>query len=94
MATNNNQLEFIKGMSFTIEQFKANQRVNEILVKQGANGLFFQFGGQTGAVSRKGIPAKPMISLVQGEPNEYHPDGKFWMMHEMGEGGAPVVKTF
>lgn len=94
MATNKD-LEFIKGQSYTVDQFMLNQRVTNIYIKEGkTGGLFFQFGGQTGAVSKNGIPAKPMISLVKGEPNEYHPDGKFWLMHEMGEGGAPVVRTF
>jgi hypothetical protein len=35
-----------------------------------------------------------MLSYVQGEPKELNPDGKFWMLHEEGTGGAPVLATF
>jgi len=52
------------------------------------------FGAKTGAVAAKGIPQKPMISLVQGEPTLLNPDGKFYMLHEEGTGGAPVLATF
>lgn len=53
------------------------------------NMMFFTFGAKSGAVSRKGIPNKPMVSLVQT------PEGsQFYLLHEMGEGGAPTLATF
>lgn len=53
------------------------------------NRMFFTFGAKTGPVSKKGIPSRPMISLVQGS------DGKqFYLLHEEGTGGAPVLASF
>ena len=82
-------LHFIE--TFTVEQFKAAQRVDKIKVKQNpkTNKLFFTFGAKTGAVAVKGISAHPMISEVEA------PDGStFWLLHEEGTGGAPVLTTF
>lgn len=53
------------------------------------NMMFFTFGAKTGAVSRKGIPVHPMISLVQGNDGE-----KFFLLHEEGNGGAPEIASF
>ena len=75
----------------TIEQFKATQRVDRILVKQNpkTNKLFFTFGSKTGAVAVKGIPTHPMVSEVEA------PDGSsFFLLHEEGTGGAPVLAEF
>lgn len=90
----NNNLTFIE--TLTVEQFKRAQGVERIEVKQNPHTgkLFFTFGAKTGAVAVKGIPSKPMLSYVQGEPSELNPDGKFWMLHEEGTGGAPVLATF
>ena len=53
------------------------------------NRMFFTMGSKTGAVSRKGIPAHPMISYVESS------DGSsFWLLHEAGTGGAPVLAAF
>lgn len=81
-------LTFIKTQ--TIEQFKASQLVSEVNVRQNPHTgkLFFTYGAETGAVSSKGIPSKPMISLVEGN------EGRFYLMHEEGTGGAPVLATF
>ena len=84
-----NQLIFRGTM--TVEQFKAAQRVDKIQVKQNpkTNKLFFTFGSKTGAVAVKGIPAHPMVSEVET------PDGDvFFLLHEEGTGGAPVLATF
>ena len=84
-----NQLHFIE--TVTVEQFKAAQRVDKIQVKQNpkTHKLFFTFGSKTGAVAVKGIPAHPMVSKVEA------PDGTtFWLLHEEGTGGAPVLVTF
>lgn len=89
-----NNLAFLE--TLTVEQFKRAQGVERIEVKQNPNTgkLFMTFGAKTGAVAAKGIPERPMISLVQGEATERNPDGKFWMLHEEGTGGAPVLATF
>ena len=75
----------------TVEQFKKAQGVDSIKVRQNphTSKLFFTFGAQTGAVSAKGIPTNPMISQVKGE------DGIcFFLLHEEGTGGAPVLAEF
>ena len=84
-----NQLHFIETM--TVEQFKSRMMVDKLQVKQNpkTNKLFFTFGSKTGAVAVKGIPAHPMVSAVEA------PDGStFWLLHEEGTGGAPVLATF
>lgn len=77
--------------TLTVEQFKAQMHVDHIDVKQNpkTGKLFFTFGAKTGAVAVKGIPAKPMLSNVTGD------DGSsFWLLHEEGQGGAPVLASF
>lgn len=50
----------------TVEQFKSRTLVDVLRVKQNpSNGkLFFTYGANTGAISSKGLPARPLISLV------------------------------
>lgn len=77
--------------TLTVEQFKAANNVSRIDVKQNpkTGKLFFTYGAKTGAVAVKGIPQKPMLSNVTGS------DGSsFWLLHEEGEGGAPVLASF
>ena len=84
-----NELKFRETM--TVEQFKAAQRVDKLQVKKNpkTNKLFFTFGAKTGAVAVKGIPTHPMVSEVEA------PDGtSFFLLHEEGTGGAPVLATF
>ena len=84
-----NQLHFIE--TLTVEQFKSRMMVDKIQVKKNpkTNKLFFTFGAKTGAVAVKGIPTHPMISEVEA------PDGSvFFLLHEEGTGGAPVLATF
>ena len=87
MDTNKN-LQFLG--TLTVEQFKAEKRVDKIQVKKNPNTgkLFFTFGAKTGAVAAKGVPSHPMISLVKGDEEE------FYLLHEEGQGGAPVVAEF
>lgn len=87
-------LKFIN--TLTVEQFKAAEKVSRIDVKKNANTgkLFFSYGAETGAVSVNGIPKNPMISLVEGEPTEKNPYGRFYLLHEEGTGGAETVATF
>ena len=82
--------------TLTVEQFKAAMNVSRIDVKQNpkTNTLFFTYGAKTGAVSTKGIPEHPMFSYVKGEPTVKNPSGEFWLLHEEGKGGAPVLASF
>ena len=77
--------------TLTVEQFKAQMNVSRIDVKKNLivveDGLVH--GAKTGAVAVKGIPAHPMLSNVTGS------DGSsFWLLHEEGQGGAPVLASF
>lgn len=89
-----NNLQFIDTM--TVEQFKAEKRVDKIQVKKNPNNgnLFFTFGAKVGAVAKRGVPTHPMISHVKGAPTPENPTGEFYLLHEEGTGGAPVVATF
>lgn len=91
------------GETLTVEQFKAQMMVTRIDVKQNpkTNKLFFTYGAKAGAVSAKGIPAKPMFSLVcpEGDTLDKAHAGErecstFWLLHEEGQGGAPVLRSF
>ena len=77
--------------TLTVEQFKAAMKVSRIDVKQNpkTNKLFFTYGAKTGAVAVKGIPQHPMLSNVTGSDNS-----SFWLLHEEGQGGAPVLASF
>ena len=77
--------------TLTVEQFKAKMNVSRIDVKQNpkTDKIFFTYGAKAGAVSTKGIPQHPMLSNVTGS------DGSnFWLLHEEGQGGAPVLASF
>ena len=77
--------------TLTVEQFKAQMNVPLLKVKQSpkTGKLFFTYGAKTGAVAVKGIPQHPVLSNVTGS------DGSnFWLLHEEGQGGAPVLATF
>lgn len=76
--------------TLTVEQFKAQMNVSRVDVKKNpkTGKLFFTYGAKIGAVAVKGVPAHPMFSNVTGS------DGSsFWLLHEEGQGGAPVVAT-
>lgn len=90
----NKNLEFID--TLTVEQFKAEKHVDKISVKKNpkTGKLFFTFGAKAGAVAAKGIPTHPMVSYVKGEPTTENPTGRFYLLHEEGQGGAPVVAEF
>ena len=77
--------------TLTVEQFKSQMGVSRIDVRKNPHTgkLFFTYGAKTGAVSLKGIPTNPMLSNVTGS------DGSnFWLLHEEGQGGAPVLASF
>ena len=81
--------------TLTVEQFKQKMNVSRIDVKKNPkNGnVFFSYGAQVGAVSAKGIPSKPMISRVKGDPTPDNLSGEFWLLHEEGQ-GVPVLASF
>jgi len=92
--------------TLTVEQFKERQKVNKLLVKSNPQSgkLFMTYGAKTAAVAIKGIPKNPMVSLVTPEGQEPCFDERrigsdkecptFWMLHEEGTGGAPVLARF
>lgn len=82
--------------TLTVEQFKEAMKVSRIDVRKNpeTGKLFFTFGAKTGAVAVKGIPQHPMFSFVKGDPTPQNPDGTFWLLHEEGHGGAPVLASF
>ena len=85
------EMNLVFNDTLTVEQFKSRMMVDKIQVKKNpkTNKLFFTFGAKTGAVAVKGIPAHPMVSEVEA------PDGStFFLLHEEGTGGAPVLATF
>lgn len=91
-------LDFLR--TLTVEQFKDELKVNKLQIKQaaGSSKYFFQYGGATGAVATQNhsleeVLKNPMVSYVKGEPTDQNPDGKFWMLHMEGNGGATVLVT-
>ena len=91
------------GDTLTVEQFKAKMMVSRINVKKSpkTGKLFFTYGAKTGAVAVKGIPQRPMLSVVcpEGDTLDIAHAGEkscttFWLLHEEGEGGAPVLASF
>lgn len=96
-----NNLTF--GETLTVEQFKEKVHVSRIDVKKNpkTNKLFFTYGAKTGAVAVKGIPTHPMFSAVcpEGCTLDIAHAGEigcstFWLLHEEGQGGAPVLASF
>ena len=88
--------------TLTIEQFKARFLVSRVDVKRNpkTNSLFMTYGSKTGAVSSKGIPEHPMISIVcpEGETPDLEHIGEkgcntFCLLHEESQ-GAPVLASF
>ena len=83
--------KLVFGDLLTVEQFKDKMKGSRIDVKKNpkTGKLFFTYGAKTGAVAVKGIPQHPMLSNVTGS------DGSsFWLLHEEGQGGAPVLASF
>ena len=89
--------------TLTVEQFKAQMMVSRVDVRKSpkTGSLFFTYGSKTGAVAKKGIPAHPMFSLVcpEGDTLDAVHAGErecstFWLLHEEGQGGAPVLASF
>lgn len=86
------KLKFLETM--TVEEFKSKMSVNKIEVKQNPHTgkCFFVYGVETGAVSEKFINGEitnPVISQVCS------PDtgDMFYMLHQKGDGEAPILAT-
>lgn len=91
------------GETLTVEQFKAQMNVSQVNVRKNpkTGKLFFTYGAKTGAVAVKGIPNHPMLSIVcpKGDTLDAAHAGErgcstFWLLHEEGQGGAPVLASF
>ena len=91
------------GETLTVEQFKSKFMVSRVDVRKNpkTGTLFFTYGAKTGAVAKKGIPQHPMFSVVcpEGDTMDVEHAGErecstFWLLHEEGQGGAPVLATF
>ena len=82
--------------TLTVEQFKSLMQVSRVDVKKNPkNGkLFFTFGSKTGMVAVKGIPQHPMFSNVSGIDKVTGQPFTCWLLHEEGQGGAPVLASF
>ena len=86
------RLHFVETLS--IEDFKTRQKAEKIEVKQNpqTGKCFFVYGMQTGAVSDKflsGGITYPVISQVCSPET----GDMFYMLHQKGDGGAPVLAT-
>lgn len=86
------KLHFVETLS--VEDFKAQHNVEKIEVKQNprTGKCFFVYGIETGAVSDKFLKGQitcPVISQVcSAETGDL-----FYLLHQQGEGGAPVLAT-
>lgn len=90
-----NTLEFIQ--SWTVAQFKNLVGADTLTVKQNGDKFFFTWGpdrSQIGAVSKSGVPTRPIISKVHGDATPENPSGEFYLLHNEGDGGCPTVATF
>ena len=95
--------KLVFGETLTVEQFKDRMKVSRILIKKNpkTDRLFFSYGAKTGAVAAKGIPEHPMFSAVcpEGDTLNIEHAGErecstFWLLHNEGQGGAPVLASF
>lgn len=86
------KLKFIETLS--VAEFKAQQGVEKIEVKQNpqTGKCFFVYGMQTGTVSDKflsgGITCPVISQVCSPETGDM-----FYMLHQKGDGGAPVLAT-
>ena len=86
------RLHFVETLS--IEDFKTRQKVEKIEVKQihQTGKCFFVYVMQTGAVSDKflngGITCPVISQVCSPETGDM-----FYMLHQKGDGGAPVLAT-
>lgn len=85
-------IKFVETLS--VAEFKKKMGVDKIEVKQNPNSgkCFFVYGVEVGAVSDKFLKGRitsPVISHV------CVPDtgDMFYLLHQRGEGGAPILAT-
>lgn len=86
------KIKFIETLSVT--EFKKRMGVDKIEVKQNPNTgkCFFVYGMEVGAVSekfRKGELTSPVVSQICVPET----GDMFYLLHQRGEGGAPVLAT-
>lgn len=86
------KIKFIE--TFSVAEFKAQKGINKIEVKQNhkTGKCFFTYGFEVGAVSEKFIKggiSQPVISQVCVPET----GDMFYLLHQKGEGGAPVLAT-
>lgn len=88
-----NDLKFLQ--TWSVDEFKSNNHVKEIVIKRNENTgkYFFQYGYETGACSKKvgtGELTMPVISQVCSADT----GDLFFMLHQRGEtGGVTVFAT-
>lgn len=85
-------LKFLE--TWSVADFKANHNVEKIEIKQNPHTgkCFFVYGFETGACSEKfksGQITVPVISQVCSADT----GDMFYMLHQMGEGGAMTMAT-
>ena len=83
-------LAFVK--TWSVPQFKQNNGVQEIEIKRNerTGKLFFSYGFETGACSKKVEDGKmilPVISQVVSSTT----GEQFYLLHEKGEGAATTI---
>jgi len=83
-------LAFIK--TWSVPQFKQNNGVQEIEIKRNerTGKLFFSFGFETGACSKK-IACGEMILPVISQVVSATTGEQFFLLHEKGEGGGATT---
>lgn len=95
-------LFIVKGSTQTVSQFcKANETtgidVKESPTKPGHYFMVHDNGNVLGPVTNRTELAdltQPVVSEFKGEPSELNPTGFFFMLHQKGNGGQPVVARF
>ena len=85
-------LAFVK--TWSVPQFKQNQGIEKIEVKRNerTGKLFFVYGFETGACSKKvesGEVTMPVVSQVVSTTT----GEEFYMLHQQGESGATTIIT-
>lgn len=87
VVNNANRGDLVFKETMTVEQFKKAKGVETIHVKRNpkTGKIFMVYGNTTGAVASKGIPQKPMISIVSDGLSE------FAMLHEEAQGAPDVA---
>jgi len=94
----NATLSFLKTM--TVRQFLQQINSSKVDIKANPNTGKLFATDEAGVVVAAVSSAKPLtemtmpvVSYVQGDPTDRNPDGKFYLIHQKGEGGAETLLT-